>query len=177
MVSGSKAPVSKAVNSAPSIVVPWTDFFIHGPRLHRHLAYPNSSLGVQWWIPGEGEATLTALAAAAAAKSLSRVQLLATPWTTAYQAPPSTGFSRQEYWSGLPLPSPDSPSKIWQNATHGHPSCLLPYPRGLCVTPGGPWFRVSHGEGMERQRKGCINIGLGGERKATEWTDLDMPIT
>ena len=39
-------------------------------------------------------------------KSLSRVQLLATPWTTAYQAPASMGFSRQEYWSGLPLPSP-----------------------------------------------------------------------
>ena len=39
-------------------------------------------------------------------KSLSRVQLLATPWTTAYQAPPSMGFSRQEYWSGVPLPSP-----------------------------------------------------------------------
>ena len=30
----------------------------------------------------------------------------ATPWTTAYQAPPSTGFSKQEYWSGLPFPSP-----------------------------------------------------------------------
>ena len=39
-------------------------------------------------------------------KSLSRVQLLATPWTAAYQAPPSVGFSRQEYWSGVPLPSP-----------------------------------------------------------------------
>ena len=39
-------------------------------------------------------------------KLLSRVQLLATPWTTAYQAPPSMGFSRQEYWSGEPLPSP-----------------------------------------------------------------------
>jgi len=39
-------------------------------------------------------------------KSLSRVQLLATPWTTAHQAPPSMGFSRQEYWSGVPLPSP-----------------------------------------------------------------------
>ena len=34
------------------------------------------------------------------------VQLFATPWTAAYQAPPSMGFSRQEYWSGLPLPSP-----------------------------------------------------------------------
>ena len=41
-------------------------------------------------------------------KSLSRVRLLATPWTAAYQAPPSMGFSRQEYWSGVPLPSPEA---------------------------------------------------------------------
>ena len=39
-------------------------------------------------------------------KSLSRVRLLATPWTAAYQAPQSMGFSRQEYWSGVSLPSP-----------------------------------------------------------------------
>ena len=39
-------------------------------------------------------------------KSLSRIRLFATPWTVAYQAPPSMGFSRQEYWSGLPFPSP-----------------------------------------------------------------------
>ena len=39
-------------------------------------------------------------------KSLSRARLLATPWTGARQAPPSMGFSRQEYWSGVPLPSP-----------------------------------------------------------------------
>ena len=39
-------------------------------------------------------------------KSLSRVRLFATPWIAAYQAPPSMGFSRQEYWSGVPLPSP-----------------------------------------------------------------------
>ena len=38
-------------------------------------------------------------------KSLSRVQPFETPWTAAYQAPPSMGFSRQEYWSGLPVPS------------------------------------------------------------------------
>ena len=38
-------------------------------------------------------------------KSLSRVRLLATPWTAAYKVPPSMGFSRQEYWSGVPLPS------------------------------------------------------------------------
>ena len=41
-------------------------------------------------------------------KSLSHVRLLATPWTAAYQAPLSMGFSRQEYWSGLPLPCPYS---------------------------------------------------------------------
>ena len=39
-------------------------------------------------------------------KSLSHARLLATPWTAAYQAPLSMGFSRQEYWSGVPLPSP-----------------------------------------------------------------------
>ena len=44
-------------------------------------------------------------------KSLSRVQLFTTPWTAAYQVPPSMGFSRREYWSGLPLPSPTRPSR------------------------------------------------------------------
>ena len=39
-------------------------------------------------------------------KLLSRVQLFGSPWTVAYQAPPSMEFSRQEYWSGLPFPSP-----------------------------------------------------------------------
>ena len=42
-------------------------------------------------------------------KLLSRVRLLATPWTAAHQAPPSMGFSREKYWSGLPLPSPYHP--------------------------------------------------------------------
>ena len=52
-------------------------------------------------------------------KPLSHVQLLVTPWTAAHQAPPSKGFSRQEYWSGLPLPSPI----IW---LHNHYS-LFPW--------------------------------------------------
>ena len=42
-------------------------------------------------------------------KVLSRARLLATPWAAAYQAPLSMEFSRQEYWSGVPLPSPDIP--------------------------------------------------------------------
>ena len=42
-------------------------------------------------------------------KSLSRVRLFATVWTVTSQAPPSMGFSRQEYWSGVPFPSPERP--------------------------------------------------------------------
>ena len=52
----------------------------------------------------------------------SRVWLFATPWTAAYQAPPSMGFSRQEYWSGLPLPSPSTSGKPKVK----HISILLP---------------------------------------------------
>ena len=62
-------------------------------------------------------------------KSLSCVQLIATPWTAAYQAPPSMGVSRQEYWSGVPLPS-------------------------LLVVAGGGALRchawASHGDGFSR---------------------------
>ena len=47
-------------------------------------------------------------------KSLNGVWLLATPWTAAHQAPLSMGFSRQEYWSGVPLPSP-TPDLLYQN--------------------------------------------------------------
>ena len=46
-------------------------------------------------------------------QSLSRVRLFATPCTAAYQAPPPMGFSRQEYWSGVPLPSPHYESELW----------------------------------------------------------------
>ena len=58
-------------------------------------------------------------------KLLSPVRLLAVPWTAAYQAPPSMGFSRQEYWSGVPLLSPEQPYKcpyisqtIYSNSTN-----------------------------------------------------------
>ena len=49
-------------------------------------------------------------------RSLSRVGLFTTPWTAAYQAPPSMGFSRQEYWSGVPLPSPRHSLRPWKNS-------------------------------------------------------------
>ena len=54
------------------------------------------------------------------------VRLLATPWTAAYQAPPSMGFSRQEYWSGLPFPSPMHESEKWKRS------------RSVCPTPSDP---------------------------------------
>ena len=50
-------------------------------------------------------------------KSLSRVRLFVTPWTAAYQAPPSMGFSRQEYWSGVPLPSPQITPRSLQTSS------------------------------------------------------------
>ena len=55
-------------------------------------------------------------------KSLSRVQLFATPWTVTYQAPLSMGFSRQEYWSELPFPSPrDLPNPLQADALASEP--------------------------------------------------------
>ena len=64
-------------------------------------------------IPKKGNAkecsnyhTIALISHISKVKSLSRVQLFATPWTAAYQAPLPMGFSRQEYWSELPLPSP-----------------------------------------------------------------------
>ena len=57
-------------------------------------------------------------------KLLSRVRLFATPWTVAYQAPLSMEFSRQEYWSGLPFPSPQT---LWISFIFVLPS-PIPYP-------------------------------------------------
>ena len=58
-------------------------------------------------------------------KSLSRVRLLANPWSAAYQAPPSMGFSRQEYWSGVPLPSPLECITIIRNTNSFTALCFL----------------------------------------------------
>ena len=58
-------------------------------------------------------------------KSLSRVRLLATPWTAACQGPPSMGFSRQEYWSGVPLPSPSTQYKVSDIKKHANIKSLM----------------------------------------------------
>ena len=106
-------------------------------------------------------------------KSPSRVQLSATPWTAAYQAPPSMGFSRQEYWSGVPLPSPRNKPRIKQikqvknllanagdtgsipglgrspGGGHGNPlqySCLEN------ARDGGAWWAAIYGVAQSRTR-------------------------
>ena len=74
-------------------------------------------------------------------KSPSRVWLLVTPWTAAYQAPPPMGFSRQEYWSGLPLPSPNKGifknqgKNAWYRDFPGGPVAKTP-----CFQYRGPRF-------------------------------------
>ena len=71
-------------------------------------------------------------------KSLSRVQLLATSWTAAHQAPPSMGFSRQEYWSGVPLPSLESaiPTHIPPLSCVSSPQpCPASYSKALLSCP------------------------------------------
>ena len=65
-------------------------------------------------------------------KSFSHVQLLETPWTVAYQAPPSKGFSRQEYWSGVPLPS-QKMSLIYPQFKFGYFLFLLLYLTTLAI--------------------------------------------
>ena len=67
-------------------------------RLHRRWDSPGKNTGVGCHLPLQYMKVK--------AKSLSRVQPLATPWTAAYQAPPSMGLSKQEYWSGVPLLQP-----------------------------------------------------------------------
>ena len=75
----SRPPRISAAPRAPGSQGPWLGF--SAPHTRRLIP----------WVPR---------------KCMTDVWLLATPWTAAHQAPPSQGFSRQEYWSGLPLPSP-----------------------------------------------------------------------
>ena len=77
-------------------------------------------------------------------KSLSRVRLFATPWTVAYQAPPSMGFSRQEFWSGLPFPSPgDLPDPgIEPGSPAFQADTLTSEPPGKPLKESGKWLQL-----------------------------------
>ena len=95
-------------------------FTFHFHALEKEMATHSSVLA--WRIPGMGEprgrlsmglhrvghdrSDLAVAIQFSPVQALSRVQHSVTPWTAAHQAPPSMGFSRQEYWSGVPLPSP-----------------------------------------------------------------------
>ena len=70
----------------------------------------------------------------------SRVQLFATPWTAAHQVPPSMVFSRQEYWSGVPLPSPEINTNKSQIL---HPGNLSKPVSRFCVQPSFPSLNPS----------------------------------
>ena len=94
---GSPHPAAKSLQSCPTLCDPVDGSPLGSPvpgilqaRILEWVAISFSNAW-KWKVKG---------------KSLSSVRLFATPWTAAYQAPPSMGFSRQEYWSGVPLPSP-----------------------------------------------------------------------
>ena len=75
-------------------------------------------------------------------KSLSCVRLFATPWTVAYQAPPSMGFSRQECWSGLPFPSPgDLPNPGIERGSPALQADALPSEPSSAITTSNLDFR------------------------------------
>ena len=86
------------------------------PTLQPHRWQP-TRLPHPWDSPGKNSGVgYCFLLQCMKVKPLSRVLLSATPWTAAHQAPPSMGFSRQEYWSGVPLPSPTYPIKKCKNS-------------------------------------------------------------
>ena len=95
--TGPSAAAAKALQSCPTLCDPTDrrplDSPIPGILQARTLEWVAISFSNAWKWKVKG-------------KLLSRVRLFATPWTAAYQAPPSVGFSRQEYWNGVPLPSP-----------------------------------------------------------------------
>ena len=85
-----------------------------GERRAREINWRRNAIRVVWqekigsvlWEPNKGRKdSLTLEKVKVRVTSLSRVRLFATPWTVVYQAPPSMGFPRQEYWSGVPSPS------------------------------------------------------------------------
>ena len=101
-------------------------------------------------------------------KSFSHARLLATPWTAAYQAPPSMGFSRQEYWSGVPLPSPrdwlSTPVFLPNGEGNGNP---FQYSYLENPVDRGAWWAVVHGVTQSQTRlkrlsmHACIGEGNG----------------
>ena len=101
-------------------------------------------------------------------KSLSHVRLSVTPWTAAHQAPPSREFSRQEFWSGLPLPSPNEVAGTgkYLEAPSGPPEPLTSCCLSLSLSPGIP--QLAHYWGSLRHRSEASILQPGELRLRTE---------
>ena len=96
-LAAAAAAAAKSLQSCPTLCDP-TDGSLPGSTVTGTLqARTLEWVAISFSNAGKGKVKV---------KSLSRVRLFATPWTAAYQAPPSMGFPRQENWSGVPLPSP-----------------------------------------------------------------------
>ena len=116
LISGSSAAAAKSLQSCPTLWDPIDGIPpgspVPGILQARTLEWVAISFSSAWkWK--------------VKVKSLSRVRLLATQWTAAYQAPPFMGYSREEYWCGVPLPSPSGSSafsksslSIWKCTVH-----------------------------------------------------------
>ena len=102
-----------------------------------------SNVGDLGLIPGQG----TKIPHAVKVKLLSCVRLFETPWTVAYQASPSMGFFRQEYWSGLPFPSPgDLPNSGMEPGSPALEADAL-----SSEPPGKPLHAVRHGKKLKKK--------------------------
>ena len=98
-------------------------------------------------------------------KSLSCARLLADPWTAAYQASPSMGFSRQEYWSGVSLPSLENPMNSMKRQKVRTLKDELPRSGGTQYATGDQWRNNSRkNEGMEPKQKQYPVVDVTGDR-------------
>ena len=91
-------------------------------------------------------------------KSLSCVRPSVTPWTAAHQAPPSMGFSRQEHWSGVPLPSPSlhtSTSQIWEEYISPRSSLPVQWLGLPTFTAEGPGLSPGQGARISQAEQLC----------------------
>ena len=119
--SSETAARSRALHKMVKVSLPntrWDKFFLYPigslsvPYRWVPLDHPSVNLLVQLYLTDLFQRRQFKMASSRSGsrrvkvKSFSHVRLFATPWTIAYQAPPSMGFSKQEYWSGLPFPSP-----------------------------------------------------------------------
>ena len=141
------------------VIAAWTDWDKGLPRTV--LGHPGPL--VEKTDPGSGAGRAqgeprTSQGPKVKVKSLSRVRFFATPWTVAYQAPPSMGFSRQEYWSGVPFPSPGD----------------LPDPGiepGFSHTVGRRFYDLSHQESL-RVQGNCQKWVMSTGASLTHWLKM-----